>query len=81
MFPEIDGSNVVKPGMTNLRVLALDDNPLLGLDEVRSLCMCTRVAVFKHSSYNRQHTCCRLKALKLPSLSTQDVHVGARSRW
>ena len=34
MFPEIDGSIIVKPGMTNLRVLALDDNPLLGLDEV-----------------------------------------------
>ena len=34
IFPEIDGSIIVQPGMTNLRLLALDDNPLLGLDEV-----------------------------------------------
>ena len=34
IFPEMDGSVIVKPGMTNLRVLAINDNPLLGLDEV-----------------------------------------------
>ena len=36
MFPEIDGSVIVQPGMTSLRLLALDGNPLLGLDEVAS---------------------------------------------
>lgn len=38
MFPVIDGSIIKEPGMTNLRVLAIDRNPLLGLDENLAVC-------------------------------------------
>ena len=38
IFPEMDGTIVKQAGMTNLRVLAIDDNPLLGLDENLAIC-------------------------------------------
>uniref|UniRef100_A0A6U6BRA6 Disease resistance R13L4/SHOC-2-like LRR domain-containing protein n=2 Tax=Guillardia theta TaxID=55529 RepID=A0A6U6BRA6_GUITH len=38
ILPALEGSKIKEPGMTSLRILALDNNPLRGLDEDLAFC-------------------------------------------
>ena len=53
IFPVMDGTITVEAGMTGLRVLAINDNPLLGLDENLAIC-CNLEKLYVHDTKIRR---------------------------